>query len=256
MGHQDRHVIGSASFDHSEPVDALPGDLVGPCSKHLLAPAKVILPVGGPDEVLDPDAAERMVSPRPHTAQIQLEPVWADEQRGCVVVNRDFQRQELAVEAHRPLELPHYPSEAGTRAIELMSRPVLTVTTEATTRRVGKMLVDHDIARHGDGGGPFEPPHRPLVVFGDGEQDDRILDGVEGVTARGYDDQVTLAAVPGVAAGEQADPAGEDVDGGLARVLVLGQGGSGGQRDECLAQHLLVAAIDGMGVAATRRGSG
>ena len=55
------------------------------------------------------------------------------------------------------------------------------------------------------------------VVLGDGEQDDRILGCVKGVSDGGYDDQVALAAVPGVVAGEQAHPAGEDVDGGLAQ---------------------------------------
>ena len=45
----------------------------------------------------------------------------------------------------------------------------------------------------------------------------------------------------------EADPSGQHVHGGLARVLVLVEPAAGSQRDHRLAQHVLVAAVDGRG---------
>jgi hypothetical protein len=61
------------------------------------------------------------------------------------------------------------------------------------------------------------------------------------------DDQVAIAALPRLGAGGEGDPAAEHQDGGLARAGVLGKRGVLGERDDGLAQRLLVAADDGAG---------
>jgi len=63
----------------------------------------------------------------------------------------------------------------------------------------------------------------------------------------GDDDQVALAAFPGLGAGGEGDPAAEHEDGCLSGAGVLGERGVLGQRDDGLAQRLLVAADDGAG---------
>src|SRR5690606_31083104 len=58
-----------------------------------------------------------------------------------------------------------------------------------------------------------------------------------------------------LAAGE-ADAAAQDQEGGLAGAVVLGEAGTGGQREEGLAQDVFVAAVDGGGATAVGRGGG
>ena len=56
---------------------------------------------------------------------------------------------------------------------------------------------------------------------------------------------VYLPALPGLCAGDQADPPVQHMNGGLARVVVLGQCLPGGQRDDGLAEYVLVTTVDG-----------
>jgi hypothetical protein len=76
------------------------------------------------------------------------------------------------------------------------------------------------------------------------------LDGFEGVQCVGDRDEVTGRPFPGVAAGGELHVAVQDLDGGFARVGVLVEGLSGGERDEGLAQDVLVTAVDGVRAAA------
>jgi hypothetical protein len=61
----------------------------------------------------------------------------------------------------------------------------------------------------------------------------------------GDDEQVALAAFPGLGARSEGDPAAEHDEGRLARADVLSEGGVLGEGDDGLAECLLMAADDG-----------
>lgn len=84
-----------------------------------------------------------------------------------------------------------------------------------------------------------------LDQLGHGQQHGRILQRLKAVRRGGHHQQVASPAFPGVLAGRQPDPAGQDVHAGLAGVFVLGQGGAVDHGDDGLAKYLLMTADDG-----------
>ena len=70
----------------------------------------------------------------------------------------------------------------------------------------------------------------------------------------GNDQVVAVASLPLGGLGNQPYPAAQHLEGRLAGVLVLRQHRPGGQRDEGLPQHVLVAAVDRLGGPAGRSG--
>jgi hypothetical protein len=86
-----------------------------------------------------------------------------------------------------------------------------------------------------------------LAQLHDGEQDGTVLQRIEAVPLLRDDEQISGAALPARAGRRQPHPPGEDVDGRLARILVLGQRRAGGQGDDRLAQRAGVPAVDGVG---------
>src|SRR5664279_2221610 len=82
-----------------------------------------------------------------------------------------------------------------------------------------------------------------------GQQNDRILDGVQPVTGVRDDEQVPGPALPHVCARRELHATGEHVHGRLARVLVLAERSARQQRDHGLTQRMLMPAVNG------RRGS-
>ncbi|MEE3920454.1 hypothetical protein V2I01_26325 [Micromonospora sp. BRA006-A] len=87
-------------------------------------------------------------------------------------------------------------------------------------------------------------------MLDDGEQHRRVLERLQRVPAVRHDQQIAGCAVPGRLARAEPDPAVQDVDGGLAGVLVLAEHPAGGQRDHRLAELVLVSAVDGGAAAA------
>src|SRR5215467_2451996 len=85
------------------------------------------------------------------------------------------------------------------------------------------------------------------AVLGHREQHRSILNGLKSVPGVRDDDQVTRCAVPGRVSSGESNPAGEHVHGGLTGVLVLLERLTRGQRDDGLAQHVLVPAVHGCG---------
>ena len=77
------------------------------------------------------------------------------------------------------------------------------------------------------------------------EQHGRVLGGLQAVRGVRDDQQVAFPALPGIGAADQADPSVQDVNGGLAGIVVLGERLPGGQRYDGLAEYVLVTAVDG-----------
>jgi hypothetical protein len=72
---------------------------------------------------------------------------------------------------------------------------------------------------------------------------------MESVTLRGYDEKVPFAPLPRLVAGMQTHGPVQDEQGGLAGILVLGEGGAIAQGDDCLGQSGLRSAVEQMGAA-------
>jgi hypothetical protein len=70
------------------------------------------------------------------------------------------------------------------------------------------------------------------------------------------DEQVALAAFPGLGARGEGDPAAQYVEGGLARAGVFGEGGILGEGDDGLPECLLVPAEYGLCRAGAVGGAG
>ena len=90
----------------------------------------------------------------------------------------------------------------------------------------------------------------PLNRFGDGEQHDAVVDGVQAVAGGGDDEVIAGAAVPaGVGTGQPNAPV-QYLDRGLAGTVVIVEAGAGGQGDQGLSQRVLVTAVHGVRAAA------
>src|SRR6185437_3698278 len=120
-------------------------------------------------------------------------------------------------------------------AVRLHAAYMPTGKTVATSHMING--ASHTMARH-QGDNP------PSAMLGHGEEHGRVVDGLERVPGRRHDEEVARGALPGHLSGFQADPSMQHMHGGLARVFVLVQHATGGERDDRLAQHMLVAAID------------
>ena len=91
----------------------------------------------------------------------------------------------------------------------------------------------------------------PLNRFGDGEQNDAVVDGVQTAAGGGDGEVIAAAAVPaGVGAGQPNAP-GQYLDRGLARTFVIVEAGARGQGNQGLSQRVLVSAVHGVRAAAT-----
>lgn len=85
-----------------------------------------------------------------------------------------------------------------------------------------------------------------LNRFGDGEQNDAIVDGVQAV-AGGGDDEVIAGAAVGAGVGTgQPNPPVQHLQRGLAGALVIIKAGAGGQGNQGLSQRTLVPAVHGV----------
>ena len=119
--------------------------------------------------------------------------------------------------------------------------------------RSGPTDPDPAVTRQAATGPTGGPGH--LWQFGDGEQHGCVLQGMQRVPPLGNDQQVTVAPFPLRGVSSKPHPTVQDLHGGLAGVFVFRHRRPGGQRDQCLPQHMLVPAVDGP-CAPTGRSSG
>jgi hypothetical protein len=122
--------------------------------------------------------------------------------------------------------------------------------------------VSHEVLDDGSvwGAGPFASLPRQIVVkggfveplnrFGDGEQHDAVVDGVQAVAVRGDDEVIAGATVPAGVGSGQPNASVQYLDRGLAGTLVIVQAGARGQSNQGLSQRVLVTAVDGVRAAA------
>lgn len=79
IGHHERHVVRVADF---EAVGRLRANVSGPIFEELLTATEALTVCRGPDPVLHTDAAQRMLGIVAHGAQVELKPVFADQESG------------------------------------------------------------------------------------------------------------------------------------------------------------------------------
>jgi hypothetical protein len=90
----------------------------------------------------------------------------------------------------------------------------------------------------------------PLNRFGDGEQNDAVVDGVQAVAGGGDDEVIAGAAIPAGVGTGQPNPPGQYLQRGVARTFVIIETGARGQRNQGLSQRVLVTAVHGVRAAA------
>jgi hypothetical protein len=95
--------------------------------------------------------------------------------------------------------------------------------------------------------GPFAVA---LNRFGDGEQHDAVIDGVQAVAGDGDDEVIAGAAVPAGGGAGQPNASVQHLQCGLAGALVVVEAGARGQRNQSLSQRVLVSAVHGVRAAA------
>jgi hypothetical protein len=110
----------------------------------------------------------------------------------------------------------------------------------AAIDRYNRDRVDDPAARSGR-----RPDDPRLWQFGNREQHGGVLQGMKGVSRLGNDQQVTVAPLPLHGVSNQPHPTVQHLHGGLTGVLVFRHRRSSGQRNQGLAQDVLVAAVDG-----------
>src|SRR5690606_40836132 len=75
--------------------------------------------------------------------------------------------------------------------------------------------------------------------------DGAVLQRLEAVAGLGYHDEIARPPVPLVLSGAQPHASAQHDQRRLTGILVFGQGGSGGQRDDRLSKDVFVASVDG-----------
>src|SRR3984893_10393863 len=99
--HQD-DVVRVAALHHHDSCAAAGLPVGRALLQNALAPVKALLPVRGPDDVLDSHAPERMGGVAAHGTQDQLRSVAAAEQRRGRGLIGGLQGEDIGVEADRP----------------------------------------------------------------------------------------------------------------------------------------------------------
>jgi hypothetical protein len=92
-----------------------------------------------------------------------------------------------------------------------------------------------------------------LNRFGDCEQHNAVVDGVQAVAGGGDDEVIAGSAVPaGVGTGQSNAPV-QYLDRGLSRTFMIVEAGASSQGNQRLSQRVLVAAVHGVCTAAAVR---
>ena len=90
----------------------------------------------------------------------------------------------------------------------------------------------------------------PLNRFGDGEQHDAVVDGVQAVAGGGDYEVIAAAAISAGVGTGQPNPPVQYLDRGLAGTFVIVETGARGQGNQGLSQRVLVTAVHGVRAAA------
>lgn len=103
--HHNRHTVRSSTLDHAEPINCRTGDPWPLRSQNPFTSLEVFFVFGSPNEILEADIGMEMRRSIAHAAQIQLVPVWADQERGLAIAGGGFESEQFLIEGYRPIEL-------------------------------------------------------------------------------------------------------------------------------------------------------